>query len=89
VIKSESNTKSCGKPVNCGDKPVENSVSIEPSAVPEKHFYRRAPVGLKAAPDDGKMTQNRGLPVFPYQLALLARPGINAGERARTGLGSR
>jgi hypothetical protein len=47
-----------------GIKPLKTSVSIERSGGRGKHFYRARAVGFYAFPDEGKMTQNRGFPVF-------------------------
>src|SRR3974390_451050 len=52
--KTESNTKSCGKP---GTNRPKTTVSIERSTSREKHFSRRKGVGFYASPHEGKMTE--------------------------------
>jgi len=50
------------------------------SAVAEKHFSLAAGLGLNAWQDDGKMTENRALQVFPGQMQAVLRSGINTGK---------
>jgi hypothetical protein len=54
-------------------------LSIEPSAGGEKYFSWRRFLGFNACADDGKMTQNRVLPVAAAPLPLCAAQGTGLG----------
>jgi hypothetical protein len=72
-----------------GTKRRKTSASIERSEGGEKHFYRFRAVGFYAFQDDGKMTQNRGLPVFCGEIQGVWRPWKRTGKTAGSPTGSR
>jgi hypothetical protein len=55
----------------------------------KRHFSAALGLGFNPSPDDGKMTKNRDLRVFPWQMRVPARPGISVGKVIEMAVGSR